>query len=160
MAAVLAAACTAAPRVRPVKGADVETTAGSVEAIRRQLQGTWQLVALEMVPSTGGQRVPIKAAGTLTYDEFGNFVIDARTTDPAAPVAARESALLSFKGRAIIDTVSRELVLTAMTGNVDPSEVLMPQQRRRFEFQADTLRLSAVDERGQVVALSTWRHQP
>jgi proline racemase len=156
--AAMVTACAAEPLRRPMTGADVDTTAGSVEAVRRQLQGRWELVALESVPARGGARVPIKATGTLTYDEFGNLTIDARTTDPAAPVAARESDLLAFKGRAVIDAVHRELKLMDVTGNVDPDEVLSTQHRRRFEFDAGTLRLSSLDERGEVTTVATWRH--
>jgi len=157
--AVSLTACAAAPRQRPIKGADVDATAGSIEAIRRQLQGRWELVALESVPPSGGPRVPIRATGTLTYDEFGNLTIDARTTDPAAPVAAGEAQVLAFKGRAVIDAANRELKLEDLAGNVDPGEVLSPERRRRFEFDAGTLKLSSFDEQGQVTAISTWRHQ-
>jgi len=159
VAAAAAIGCAAAPRQRPVKGADVQTSAGTLESVRRQLQGTWALVGLETVPPSGGARVPINATGTLTYDEFGNLTIDGRTTDPAAPVAAREKALLTFKGRAVIDVVKHELRLADLTGNVDPNEVLAPERRRRYEFTADTLKLSSVDDKGQVVTISTWRLQ-
>src|SRR5262245_40821548 len=84
---------------------------GAMELARRQLQGTWDLVALEYSPSGNDTRVPVTASGTLTYDDFGNLTINARSTDPNAPVAAREVDRLSFKGRAVIDTVKRELKL-------------------------------------------------
>ena len=160
MAVVLlaTAGCAAAPRTRPIDiGDPVNTGPGSMEAVRRQLQGTWQLTALESVPPAGGARVPIAATGTLVYDEFANLTIDGRTTDPAAPVAARERALVSFKGRAVIDAAKGELKLMDLTGNVDPNEVLSPERRRRFEFDADLLKLSSIDERGEVTAISTWR---
>ena len=153
------AGCAAAPRTRPVKGADVDAGANSAEAVRRQLQGTWELVALESVPPSGGSRVPIRAAGTLTYDEFGNMTIDARTTDPAAPVAALEKNMLAFKGRAVIDTARSELKLMDVTGNVNPDEVLSVDRRRKYEFAAGTLKLSSIDEQGRVTAVSTWRHR-
>jgi hypothetical protein len=103
--------------------------------------------------------VPVKATGTLIYDQFGNLTIDARTTDPAAPVAAREVDLLSFRGRAVIDVVNHELKLMDVTGNVDPNEVLSPERRRRFVFEADLLKLSSFDDRGAVTAVATWRRR-
>ena len=127
--------------------------------MRRQLEGTWELVALESVPPGGGTRVPLTATGTLTYDGFGNLTIDAHTTDPAAPVAAREANMLSFKGRAVIDAVNSELKLMDLTGNVDPNEVLAPERRRRYAFEADNLRLSSFDERGEITAVSTWHRR-
>jgi hypothetical protein len=68
--------------------------------------GTWNLVALESAPAGDDRLVPVKASGTLTCDEFGNLTIDAHTTDPAAPVAAWEVTLLSFRGRAVIETIA------------------------------------------------------
>jgi hypothetical protein len=126
---------------------------------RQQLSGTWELVALESIPPGGGARAPIDASGTLTYDEFGNLTISARTKDPDAPVAALEKSSLSFKGRAVIDTVNQELKLMDLTGNVDPNEVLAPERRRRYVFEGDKLKLSSFDARGEVTAISTWQRK-
>ena len=93
----------------------------------------------------------MQATGTLVYDEFGNLTIDARTTDPAAPVAARESNLLSFKGRAVIDAAKSELKLMDLTGNVNPDEVLSPERRRRYEVNGDTL-----NEGNETFGLTLW----
>jgi len=94
----------------------------------------------------------------MIYDDFGNLTIDARTTDPAAPVAAREVTRLSFKGRAVVDVVNKELKLMDLKGNVDPNEVLSPDQRRKYEFDTfDTLKLSTFDASGTVTAVTNWR---
>jgi hypothetical protein len=143
---------------RPI-GVNPDPGSGAIESARRALQGTWQLAALELAPPGVTARVPVQATGTLTYDEFGNLTIDAHTTDAAAPVAAREAALLSFKGRAVIDIAKHELRLMDLTGNVDPDEVLSPDRRRLYELNADTLTLSSFDDRGQVTAVATWRRQ-
>src|SRR6185295_13585620 len=116
-------------------------------------------IALEAVPPQGGARAAITATGTLTYDEFGNLMIDAHTTDPDAPVAAREVNMVSFKGRAVIDVPNKELKLMALTGNVDPNEVLSPDRRRKYEFVDDTLKLSSMDAKGAITAISTWKKQ-
>ena len=80
---------------------------GNVESVRRQLFGTWDLVALEYAAAARRRRAyRCTATGTLIYDEFGNLTIDAHTTDTAAPVAAREVNMLAFKGRAVIDVPS------------------------------------------------------
>ena len=160
--------CTPGPMNAPGKGVSSnkpiplgsDPSSGSVEAARRQLTGTWDLVSLESVPPSGGARVPVKASGMLVYDEYGNLTIDAHTTDPAAPVAAREVTMLSFKGRAVIDVDKHELKLMDLTGNVDPDEVLSPERRRRFDFVDDTLRLSSFDDAGTVTAIATWRRRP
>jgi len=51
------------------------------------------------------------------------------------------------------------LKLMDVTGNVNPDEVLSPERRRRYEVDADTLKLSSFDERGQVTAISSWRRR-
>ncbi|PWT82073.1 MAG: hypothetical protein C5B57_09355 [Blastocatellia bacterium] len=166
----ITAGCTPGPLSHPTSGgaisnpvalgSDAASGPGAVETARRALQGTWTLTALELAPSPDAARVPVRATGTLVYDEFGNLTIDARTTDPAAPVAARESNLLSFKGRAVIDAPKSELKLMDLTGNVNPDEVLSPERRRRFQVNGDTLTLSSFDERGQVMSVATWRRKP
>ncbi len=162
--AAMTAGCSPGPLTTPHVGAPMsnprplssEAGSGALETARRQLTGTWELVALESAPPGDPDRVPIEASGTLTYDEYGNLTIDAHTTDPSAPVAAREKNFLSFKGRAVLDLANSELKLMDMTGNVDPDEVLAPERRRRFAFGENTLTLSSFDERGQVTAISTW----
>lgn len=134
-----------------------DSSSGSLESTRQQLMGVWELVDLKNAPPQGGVPVPVKATGTLTYDQYGNLTIAARTTDPGAPVAALEVPRVSFKGRAVIDTVNRELKLMDVTGNVNPDEVLAPERRRRYAFEADLLTLSSFDDRGTVTAVSTWR---
>ncbi len=115
--------CKSSERQRPMGMGAVDQGVSSLESVRRQLLGTWELVGLELAPKPGATRVPVAAAGVLTYDEYANLTIDAKTTDPAAPVAAREVNLLSFRGRAAIDPVKKELRLMNLTGNANPDEV-------------------------------------
>jgi len=167
LVAAATAACTPGPLGSPVNAgssngparARPDAEPGALEATRRQLFGTWDLVSLESVPPGGGARAAVSAAGTLTYDEFGNLTIIAQTTDPNAPVAAREVSTVSFKGRAVLDVPHSELKLMALTGNVDPNEVLSPERRRRFEFEADLLKLSSFDAQGTVTAIAKWRRR-
>jgi len=167
-AVVAAAACNPGPLPSPRTGVpssapialDRDAPTGGVESVRRQLAGTWDLVSLEASPENGGPRAEITAAGMLTYDEFGNLTIDAHTTDPDAPVAAREVPRVSFKGRAVIDAPRSELQLMALTGNVDPNEVLSPERRRKYQFEGvDRLTLTAFDAKGQVTSISVWKRR-
>jgi hypothetical protein len=157
MTVVVAGACAAPAKPRPITVGKVDTGAGSLEAVRRQLQGTWTLVSLETAPAGGGALAPVTARGTLVYDDYGNLTIEATTSDPAAPAAARQGGLMSFKGRAVIDTAASELKLMDLTGNVDPNAVLSPERRRRYAFTGDILTLSSVDAAGNVTASATWR---
>jgi hypothetical protein len=142
----------------PVGGSDARS--GELETERRAFLGTWDLASLELLPPGATTRVPVKAAGTLVYDEFSNLTIDAHTTDAAAPVAAREVTMLSFKGRAVLDIAKRELKLMDLTGNVNPDEVLSPERRRRYEIDAQTLKLSSFDDQGQVTSVAIWHRRP
>jgi hypothetical protein len=163
--ALTVAGCAPGPLTPPRSGRPMnnpvpltsEETTGSLETTRQQLMGTWELVELKNAPPKGGAPVPVKATGTLVYDQYGNLTIDARSSDPNAPVAAREVPRVSFKGRAVIDVVNHELKLMDVTGNVNPDEVLAPERRRRYAFEADLLTLSSFDEKGVVTAVSTWR---
>jgi hypothetical protein len=137
-----------------------DSASGALETERRQLEGTWDLARLELAPTPDAARVPVQASGTLIYDEYGNLTIDAHTSDPAAPVAAREATLLSFKGRAVLDVVKHELKLMDLTGNVNPDEVLSPERRRRYEINQGTMTLSSFDDSGRVTAVTTWRRRP
>jgi hypothetical protein len=151
--------CKSSERQRTMGMGAVDQGVNSLESVRRQLLGTWELVGLELAPKPGATRVPVAAAGVLTYDEYANLTIDAKTTDPAAPVAAREVNLLSFRGRAAIDPVKKELRLMNLTGNANPDEVLLPNQRRLFEVTDETLKLSTVDEKGEISAVTNWKRR-
>jgi hypothetical protein len=153
------AGCQESARQRPMGMGAVDQGASSLESVRRQLTGTWELVALELAPKPGAPRVPVAATGVLTYDEYANLTIDAKTTGPAAPVAAREVNMLSFKGRAAIDPVKKELRLQNLSGNANPDEVLLPNQRRLFEVTDETLKLSVVDEKGDISAVTSWKRR-
>src|SRR3954470_9929602 len=167
-ALVMAAGCTpgplssprgAVPTTSPV-GIGSDPSSATVEAARRQLEGTWTLVSLEAVPESGGQRAPITASGTLVYDAFGNLTIDAHTTDPDAPVAMREVSIVSFQGRAVVDVPHSELQMMALTGNVDPNEALSPERRRRYAFEGDHLKLTSFDASGTIASISVWVRRP
>jgi hypothetical protein len=158
-ALLMSAGCAKAPRERPVQMGDVNTGPGSLEAARRQLEGTWELVSLAVVPAGGGAPVPLAARGTLTYDQYGNLTIDAHTDDTNAPQAARSAGVLSFKGRAVIDADKSELKLMDVTGSVDPKTVIAPERRRRYAFEGDLLKMSSLDANGQIAATATWRRR-
>src|SRR5258706_4274980 len=109
-AAVTSTGCTQAPLTHPTVAAPMNLpiaigstpTGGELEAARQQLVGAWELVALESTQGDG-PRAPVRASGTLTYDQYGNLTIEARTTDAAAPAAARAVDLMAFKRLAVND---------------------------------------------------------
>jgi hypothetical protein len=101
----------------------------------------------------------VAAPGTLTYDKNGKLSIDAKTSDSYAPEAAQSGGVIAFEGKAVIDAAKSELQLTEMGDKVDPKAALSPERRRRYAFEGDLLRLSAMDSAGRVTTTSTWRRR-
>lgn len=152
--------CAASPRQRPISAGPVDTGAGSLESTRRQLAGTWTLTRFEVV-NAAGQLTPVRAKAQLTYDDFGNLSIKGVLEEPLpGQTTIGDAPALAYSGRATIDTVRKELVLTGAT-SVEPSpEVLASigvDQRRRFELTDTSLTMSAVDAQGRVTSRATYR---
>ena len=135
--------CASAPSQLPAQTGDVSSGAGPTDAVRRQLEGTWDLISLSVMPARGAALAPVAAQGTLTYDKDGNLAIDARTNDSYAPEAAKSGGVLEFKGKAVIDATKGELLLTDSASTVNPKAVPPPERRRRYSFEGDQLRLSS-----------------
>jgi len=157
-ALTVAAGCATASGQQPVDTGSVSTNRGSLDAVNRQLAGTWELVSLTVIPTGETVPVPVAAVGTMTYAKDGTLTIDAHTSDSYAPQATQSAGVLSFKGK-VIDAGNGELKLTDPTGKVDPNAVPSPQWRRRYSFENDMLRLSSIDAAGRVTATSTWRQR-
>ena len=74
--AATASSSSTEPRIRAVKAGDVDTGANPVEAARRQLEGTWDLVSLETYATPGGPGTKAEdASAVLSYDAYGNLRI-------------------------------------------------------------------------------------
>jgi hypothetical protein len=159
LVAPLLAACPSAPRVRPVKAGDVNPGPGSLESVRRQLQGTWELVEA-VAFDANGKATPRKAEGRLTYDEYGNLTIGAKLKDTAQPETS-VSGLLAYSGRAVIDTTKGQLVLMDLksrlpSGEPIPAEV-SADKVRDYTIEGNTLTLTSKDAKGVPTARTTWR---
>jgi len=154
------AGCKAQPRIRAVKGGDVDTGANSVEAARRQLEGTWDLESLETYATPGGP--PTKSEGAnavLTYDAYGNLHIIGKPGSSGSMPAAVE--LLTYEGRAVIDPAKQELKLQAVKGNTDPAALgkdVGVERTRRYKIENGILTISVIDPAsGQASATTTWK---
>ena len=152
----LVAGCPAAPRARPVKMGPTDTGPNSVEAERRRLQGTWELVSLEVV-SSSGQKQSVHANGQLKYDDFGNLSIRG-TIEGGEHV---DSSVLNVTGQAIIDPVTHTLryqdieAKTADERRIDPK--LDWSHARQYEFDGDLLKTTTKDASGATTAIATWK---
>jgi hypothetical protein len=154
-ALTVGAGCATASGQRPAETGNINTV---LDAVHRQLAGTWELVSLTVVPTGESVPVPVAAVGTMTYEKDGNLTIDAHTSDSYAPQAAQSAGVLSFKGK-VIDAGKGELKLTDTTGKVNPNAAPSSEWRRRYSFEGEMLRLSSIDAAGRVTATSTWRRR-
>jgi len=152
----LVLACESAPRVRAVKMGPVDTGADSVEAARRQLQGTWELVTLDLV-APGGARAAVAATGRLTYDDFGNLSMRGSVTGSREI----EDSVLNLTGQVAIDPVAHTLrfqavrAATADDRRIDPK--LDASQVRYYEIAGGVLTTTIQDAAGAATAIATWK---
>lgn len=156
IAVLTLAGCTAAPRVRPVKMGDVDTGLNSVESVRRQLKGTWELVSLELF-SASGQKTTADAKGRLTYDEYGNLAITGTITG----TSTLDPSALNLTGRVTIDPDKHTLTVGGVTAaNADARRVdpkLDPSLVRYYVFEGDLLKTTIKNASGATTAITTWK---
>lgn len=153
----LIAACESAPRVRPVRMGDVDTGTESMEAVRKRLKGSWNLVSLQLY-STSGQPTTADASGRLQYDDYGNMSIQA--TVNGAP-AGFEPTAVNISGRVAIDPVAHVLTFMDVTARsadelrVDPK--IDASRRRHYEFEGELLKTTVKSASGSPVSVATWK---
>ena len=153
------------PRVAPVqpiagrntpKAGDVPVGADTLEGVRRQLEGKWELTSLQAADATG-TLVPVAAGGKLSYDAYGNFDLDLEISEAAAKALGAQSAILDLKGRAVIDVAKGSMKIqdaTPAAGAAAPENI---ERVRFYEFQGDVLKLTARDAAGKVTGVTSWR---
>lgn len=152
----LCGACTSAPRVRPVKMGDVDTGGSSVEAVRRQLMGSWELTSL-VIYSPTGEKTPAQASGTLKYDEYGNLAMRGTVTG----TSTLDPSMLNLTGRVAIDPAAKTIKFTAVESataddrRVDPT--LDAKNTRYYEFTNDLLLTTVKAADGRTTATAMWK---
>jgi hypothetical protein len=160
LAGGLLAGCQAAPRQRPIELGPVAKGAGSLEAVRKQLEGTWTLVSFETYPAQG-KAVPVQATGRLTYDQYGNLSLTGTLASPASGSAPDPSRYLNLGGRAVIDTASQRMWIVERETDPGSGNALPPpvsaDKVRYYEFSGDLLTTSVKDANGRVTARLVWK---
>ena len=158
---LVAGACAKAPRGRPIPTTRIDSGAGTLESVRRQLEGQWDLVSLQTVRKPGTAPVDVKAKAVLTYDAYGNMTLKGRMDDQnyRDPAAA---PFLDFSGRAVIDVPRSQLRLLDVNANVEVAQENLPAETsfdrvRKYAFEGDLLKLSTIDGQGNVTATATWK---
>ena len=163
--AALAAGCTAAPRVRPVKMGPADST---LEGAREFLKGRWTLMSYEVFPPG---RAPVQlgpaGTGTLTYDEYGNLDMQVRVSDQkvadalgAAGVPLKDNAI-STTGRTALDLQNHKLtyILEGQPQLVSSAQMgpLAMNRPRYWQVEGAELILTTKDDSGKPLAISRWK---
>jgi len=164
--ALIAGACAAAPRARPLPTSPIEKGPTTATAARQFLQGRWSLLSYEVYPPARSA-LQIAGSGTLVYDEFGNLEMQIRVTDQATSAALQGAGIplnegvISTTGRAVIDVQRRTLTYIlegqrplVATAPVDPLAFDRP---RYWDVQGNVLTLTTRGNDGQPVAVSRWQ---
>jgi hypothetical protein len=168
---MLASACAASSRQRPLSAGPVATGPDTVEGTRARLQGTWILQSLT-VAAFEGNPLSIAASGLMTFDNFGGLHLEYKISDDGLAELARAGIALptpvvSTNGQAMIDPQTAQIVY------VDPKFAGKPydagladlrrnpfaiQHRRHYQFNDDgTLTLSARYDTGKDAAVGRWK---
>jgi hypothetical protein len=156
------AGCAAQERTRPVRMGPVDTGAGSLEAVRRQFEGTWAIDRLE-VPDAKGTLVPVNAKGGMKMDAFGNLEVRG-TLDGPLPggVSAPGVQLIEYGGRLVIDVQKSVFRLMAPEASAPIDKALLarldPKLERKYGFlEPGLLRVSTIGPSGAPTIVTTFR---
>lgn len=165
---VLAAAigCAGQPSQRPIRTSPVESGPGTTEQARKFLQGRWSLIAFEVYPP-GGERIAVKGAGTLTYDDFGNLAMEIRVDEAAAQMLTKagivtQQGAISTTGRAVIDMQGKKLtyVIEGQPPAGAAAGPLAASRPRYWQVEGDVLTLTTRDDAGNPLSVGTWKREP
>jgi hypothetical protein len=163
--ATLAAAfaCAGKPREKPIPLDPIETGAGTVTQARKFLQGRWSLQSFEVFPP-GGKATPVSAAGTLTYDDFGNLAIEIRADEAGFLILEKtgipsDRGVLSSTGRVVLDMQRHTLtyVIEAAPATGAATGPLAMNRPRHWEVEGDRLTLTTKDDAGRPTSVGIWQ---
>lgn len=155
------AACSAAPRQRPVEMGPVASGAGTLSSARKFLEGRWTLESFEF-RQPGKAPLILKGAGTLVYDDMGNLTMNIRADEAssdllrAAGVDIRDGAI-STEGRTAIDLQNHTLTYV-MQGQAPLIRGPLGTDRPRYwVVEGDLLTLTTKDSAGEPASIGKWR---
>jgi hypothetical protein len=159
---VATAACSAAPRQRPVEGGPVDTGAGTLTSARKFLEGRWTLESFEVRPP-GKAPITLKGQGTLAYDASGNLTMNIRTSDEktsdllrAAGIDIRDG-VIATEGRTAIDMQNHTLTYFLQGQKPLIKGPLGMERPRHWVVEGDVLTLTTKDDAGQPLSIGRWR---
>jgi hypothetical protein len=161
---VLLAACSGAPRQRPVEMGPVAAGPGTLSAARSYLEGRWTLESFEVYPP-GKPPVVLKGSGSLSYDSSGNLRMDIRADEASSDVLRAagvdiRNGTISTDGRTAIDLQNRTLTYVLAGQAPLVRGPLGTDRPRHWAVEGDLLTLTTKDDAGQPLSVGKWRRVP
>lgn len=169
--AVAASACASRPRQTPLPTTPVNEGADTMSAVRKQLEGQWTLVSLNVTADDGRQQA-IDASGLLNSDAFGNLHIEYRMSEAGQKALAAlgiktPNPVISTSGRVVIDPQKKLITYVGedvKTQGFDPdlaarrANPFALERPRFYAFDADgTLTLTSRYDSGKDAAVGRWK---
>ncbi|HEX6211299.1 MAG TPA: hypothetical protein VF136_11015 [Methylomirabilota bacterium] len=152
------AGCGGGSRPRPAGTGSVPTGGSDVDQVRRQLQGTWELVTYQTF-APDGSRNDQPVSGRLSYDGSGTLRVHAEYRRQG-----RAPFVLDYGGRAVIDPRAQRLRVEAASvprppgGEETVVAAVSLDRPRHYQLQGNLLTVSALDAgSGRPVATAVWR---
>jgi hypothetical protein len=155
----------------PVRGTPVAGGPDSIAAARKSLQGTWQLLSLD-VAADDGRRTPVAAKGELRLDDFGNLAIEYRMSDEGVKALRTigitpPNPVITTTGEVVIDANQRRITYVNAEQRADPLDATLAAKRanpfalervRYYNLGADgVLTLTTRHDSGRDAATSRWQ---
>jgi hypothetical protein len=171
---IMLAACAGAPRTRPLPTKPVDEGAGSIEGVRKQLEGRWTLVSLTM-NSAEGKSSAVDAGGELVSDAFGNLEVEYRLSETGLKTLdglgiKSPNPVINTSGQVEIDTTSHRIRYIGEDFQKQAFDPELAAKRanpfalervRYYTLAPDgTLTLSTRYDNGKDASVSHWKKGP
>jgi hypothetical protein len=169
--AIAATACGSRPRQTPLPTTPVNEGPETMSAVRKQLEGRWALLSLNVTADDGRQQ-SIDASGLLASDAFGGLHIEYRLSEAGQKALAAlgiktPNPVISTSGRVVIDPQKKLITYLGedvKTQGFDPdlaarrANPFALERPRFYEFGADgTLTLTSRYDNGKDAAVGRWK---
>ncbi len=132
--------------------------AESLEAVRQQFIGDYDLVSFVRFPAGGGED-NADYTGRLRYDEHGNMIglgMPRNLPDQARGANQAVTGGFAYWGSVTID-VANQRVIHHVEGSPGAAQWVGQDNVRYYEFEGEYLKLSLKDSSGRITATLTWR---
>jgi hypothetical protein len=171
---IVVGACAGAPRTRPLDTKPVAEGPGTIEGVRKQLEGRWALVSLTM-SGADGRSAPVDAGGQLVSDAFGNLEVEYRLSETGVKTLdglgiKSPNPVINTSGTVVIDTTQQRITYVGEDFQKRAFDPALAAQRanpfalervRYYTFGTDgTLTLSTRYEDGKNASVSRWKKEP